>query len=74
MRIRIQWRQHGELESCPDSGVKRLSKRAYLGCYHILKPHLKKQFVIPPEANAAFVAAMEDVLEVYHRFCQHSRH
>ncbi|MGE0226641.1 MAG: hypothetical protein AB7S57_25455, partial [Acetobacteraceae bacterium] len=32
-----------------------------------LKPHLKKQWVIPPEANAAFVAAMEDVLEVYKR-------
>ena len=38
-----------------------------LGSYkNILKPHLKEQFVIPPEANAAFVAAMEDVLEVYH--------
>jgi hypothetical protein len=32
-----------------------------------LKPHRQKQWVIPPEANAAFVAAMEDVLEVYHR-------
>jgi uncharacterized small protein (DUF1192 family) len=32
-----------------------------------LKPHLKEQHVIPPDANAAFVAAMEDVLEVYHR-------
>ncbi|MBF0562860.1 MAG: IS630 family transposase [Alphaproteobacteria bacterium] len=32
-----------------------------------LKPHLKKQWVIPPEANAAFVAAMEDVLAVYQR-------
>ena len=29
-----------------------------------LKPHLQKQWVIPPEANAAFVANMEDVLEV----------
>ena len=29
--------------------------------------HLQKQWVIPPEANAAFVADMEDVLEVYHR-------
>jgi hypothetical protein len=28
---------------------------------------LKKQWVIPPDANAAFVAAMEDVLEVYYR-------
>jgi hypothetical protein len=47
-----------------------------------LKPHLREQFVIPPEANAAFVAAMsafrqrelmprnakmEDVLEAYRR-------
>ena len=29
--------------------------------------HLQKQWVIPPDANAAFVAGMEDVLEVYHR-------
>jgi len=32
-----------------------------------LKPHLKKCWCIPPEHNAAFVAAMEDVLEVYSR-------
>src|SRR5205085_7518788 len=32
-----------------------------------LKPHLKEYWVIPPAANAAFVAAMEDVLEVYTR-------
>lgn len=32
-----------------------------------LKPHLKRQWVIPPEADAEFVCAMEDVLEVYHR-------
>ena len=31
------------------------------------KPHLQKQWVIPPDANAAFVASMEDVLEVYQR-------
>jgi hypothetical protein len=34
---------------------------------NILKPHLKQQWVIPPSANAAFVAAMEAVLEVYTR-------
>jgi hypothetical protein len=34
---------------------------------HTLKPHLQKQWVIPPDANAAFVAGMEDVLEVYQR-------
>jgi hypothetical protein len=34
---------------------------------NVLKPHLKKQFVIPPEASSAFVANMGDVLDVYHR-------
>src|SRR6266700_1836256 len=34
---------------------------------NILKPPLKDQWVIPPGANAAFVAAMEDVLAVYTR-------
>ena len=34
---------------------------------NILKPHLKEQWVIPPDANAAFVAAMEDILDVYQR-------
>ena len=32
-----------------------------------LKPWLQKQWVIPPQANADFVCAMEDVLEVYIR-------
>ena len=32
-----------------------------------IKPHLKEYWVIPPATNAAFVAAMEDVLEVYTR-------
>lgn len=31
------------------------------------KPHLKKCWCIPADHNAAFVAAMEDVLEVYSR-------
>ncbi len=34
---------------------------------NLLKPHLKEQWVIAPEANAAFVANMEDVLQVYQR-------
>src|SRR5271168_2453045 len=34
---------------------------------NILKPHRKQQWVIPPDATAAFVATMEDVLEVYQR-------
>jgi hypothetical protein len=32
-----------------------------------LQPHRRQQWVIPPEQNAEFVAAMEDVLEVYQR-------
>ncbi len=32
-----------------------------------IKPGLKEQWCIPPEADAEFVCAMEDVLEVYHR-------
>jgi len=32
-----------------------------------LKPHLSKYWKIPPDQNASFVAAMEDVLEVYSR-------
>jgi hypothetical protein len=32
-----------------------------------LKPWLRPQWVIPPQANAEFVCAMEDVLEVYTR-------
>jgi len=31
-----------------------------------LRPHLSKYWKIPPDANAAFVACMEDVLELYH--------
>jgi hypothetical protein len=31
------------------------------------KRHRRQQWVIPPEANSAFVAAMEDVLAVYTR-------
>jgi hypothetical protein len=30
-------------------------------------PHLSQYWCIPPKQNAEFVAAMEDVLEVYHR-------
>ena len=33
----------------------------------MLKPHLRECWCIPPEHNAEFVAAMEDVLDVYCR-------
>jgi len=32
-----------------------------------LRPHLRKQWVIPPEQNASFVANMEDIPEIYHQ-------
>lgn len=32
-----------------------------------LKPHLSKYWKIPPDQNASFVAAMEDILDVYVR-------
>jgi hypothetical protein len=32
---------------------------------NVLKPHLKEQWVIPPRENSAFVAGMEDLLDVY---------
>jgi len=41
--------------------------RAYDFKKNELKPWLRKQWVIPPQANAEFVCAMEDVLEVYTR-------
>lgn len=33
----------------------------------MLKPHLKRQWSIPPKQSAAFVCALEDVLDVYER-------
>ena len=32
-----------------------------------MQPHLKQYWKIPPKASAAYVACMEDVLEVYAR-------
>ena len=34
---------------------------------NVLKPHCNRQWVIPPDANSGFVAAMEDVLETYQK-------
>ncbi|HUB10577.1 MAG TPA: IS630 family transposase [Acetobacteraceae bacterium] len=49
------------VDRASDNTIGRTLKKTFL------KPHLKKQWVIPPQGNASFVAAMEDVLEVYHR-------
>ena len=48
------------VDRASDNTISRTLKKT-------LKPHLQKQWVIPPEANAGFVAGMEDVLEVYQR-------
>ena len=45
---------------------KRLHDRAHAQ-KNRLKPHRRQCWVIPPKANSAFVAAMEDVLAVYTR-------
>jgi len=49
------------VDRASDSTIWRVFKK------NMLKPHLKKQWVIPPQANGAFVAAMEEVLAVYTR-------
>lgn len=48
------------VERASDNTIGRTLKK------NIVKPHLKQQWVIP-EASPAFVAAMEDVLDVYTR-------
>jgi hypothetical protein len=48
------------VDHATDSPIGRVLKNA-------LKPHRRQPWVIPPKANSAFVAAMEDVLAVYTR-------
>src|SRR6201987_4420841 len=50
----------GIVERASDSTIGRTLKKT-------LKPHRRQCWVIPPKANSAFVAAMEDVLAVYTR-------
>jgi hypothetical protein len=49
------------VERASDSTIGGVLKK------NTLKPHRRQQWVIPPKANGAFVAAMEDVLAVYTR-------
>ena len=52
----VEHRRSGQrLDHWPDTKKNRL------------KPHRRQCWVIPPKANSAFVAAMEDVLAVYMR-------
>ena len=50
------------VERASDNTIGRTLKKT---CLEPFSP--TKTMVIPPDANAAFVANMEDVLEVYHR-------
>src|SRR5271157_5821049 len=45
------------VDKASDNTIGRTLKK------NALKPHRNRQWVIPPDANAGFVAAMEDVLE-----------
>jgi DDE superfamily endonuclease len=47
--------------------VDRASDSTIGRALNIVQPHRRQQWVIPPKANSAFVAAMEDVLAVYTR-------
>jgi transposase len=49
------------VDSISDETVRRALKK------NELKPWLKAQWCIPPQGDAEFVCAMEDVLDVYHR-------
>ena len=51
----------GIVEAASDTTIYRVLKE------NELKPHKNKYWVIPPEEDADFVAAMEDTLEVYTR-------
>ncbi|MGH6851584.1 MAG: IS630 family transposase [Methylocella sp.] len=49
------------VDKVSDNTIGRTPKK------NALKPHRKRQWVIPPDASAGFVAAMEDVLEAYEK-------
>jgi len=49
------------VDAASDSTIGRVLKK------NILKPHRQEQWVIPPHEDASFVAAMEDVIDVYQR-------
>ena len=51
----------GIVESISQETVRRVLKR------NKLRPDLRECRVIPPEQNAAFVAAMEDIPDLYER-------
>lgn len=51
----------GVVESIAPETVRQTLKK------NELKPWLKKEWCIPPKANAEFVCKMEDVLDVYKR-------
>jgi transposase len=55
-----------KLEQVPLTSVSHETVRQGLK-KNDLKPWLRKQWVIPPQANAEFVCAMEDVLDLYHQ-------
>lgn len=48
------------VDSISDETVRRVLKNE-------IKPWLKEQWCLPPEQDAEFMCAMEDVLDVYHR-------
>jgi transposase len=63
---RVRWTLR-LLENNSASSIAPATQRSGARLKNILQPHRRQCWVIPPKANGAFVAAMEDVLAVYTR-------
>ncbi len=59
--LRDRFVEAGYVEEVSHETIRQVLKK------NELKPWLKKRYCIPPQANAAFVCQMEEVLEVYQR-------
>ena len=62
--VRLNAEERQQLEAADPQGQRAGATSAEK---NILQPHRRQCWVIPPKANGAFVAAMEDVLAVYTR-------
>src|SRR4029077_11222747 len=69
-KVRLPMTKNGLAHEIPDSPHRRSRQRQHdraRAQKNTLQPHRCQHWVIPPKANSAFVAAMEDVLAVYTR-------
>ena len=67
---RVCWTMQLLADKLVELEIVRLDRargRSHHAKKNVLQPWRKEQWVLPPEQNADFVCAMEDVLEVYQR-------